>query len=128
MSDQNKDLLIRAASAIEHFDDWFRIEDLENELVKLKFDLKTTGVSRLVDYLLQNTELFKVKVDLEDKKHPVYLATFIGKPIILEDAEDTKITQVNISTQGNLSSINIKSQDVLSSISQNWKHISKLEA
>jgi hypothetical protein len=119
--DDKRLLLIKVASKIENFDEWFELNDFEILLKKEGFKITTTDCSGLRDYLLTFPDLFKMKLDLESKK-PHYFVTFIGEPII----EESEI--FSISQQSEESSKRYDSKAVLSSIADNWKLEAKLES
>jgi hypothetical protein len=129
MSDKNKELLIQAASRIEDFDEWFKIEELETELRHLNFELKSTGFTRLLDYLLHFPELFKIRVDTENSKKPSYYTTFIGKPSIEKEPDLPRIVKISFEqASGVKKTIDINPKETLLSISENWKLDAKLES
>lgn len=125
---RNRDLLIRAASAIEDFDEWFPLEQLNEELIKIGFELKTTGYQRLLDYILAHSDLFKLKMDSENKKNPKFLTTFIGQPIIPDYQRDSASTIKKSEQTSSPKSVPINSEMVLKSIAENWKLDAKLES
>jgi hypothetical protein len=128
-TNHNRNLLIKAASSIDDFDEWFPLDLLSDELSNLGFELKTTGYSRLLDFVLQQPDLFKLKMDPESKKNPTFFVTFIGKPVILNAPDEP--SQVLIESRylnANSRPISIDSEKVLESIASNWKLDAKLEA
>jgi hypothetical protein len=122
MNDTNRDLLIKVASTIENFDDWFKLEDFELLLQHAGFQISSTGEKRLLDYLLTIKDLFRVRVDLENKKRQTYLVTFIGEPVF-EESEMSEMLQYGISEE-----TKHNSREILNSIADNWKLEAKLEA
>ncbi len=122
--DNNKEILRQVASSIENFDEWFELDYFAEKLKSSSFDLKSTGNSRLMDYLLQLPDFFKIKLENPKERAPKVLVTFIGKPFIPED-----ILEEPGLTTSNLDLLNGKtSKDVLNSISENWKLEAKLES
>ncbi|HVX49257.1 MAG TPA: OST-HTH/LOTUS domain-containing protein, partial [Chitinophagaceae bacterium] len=128
MAIDNRQLLVKAASSIEDFDEWFPIEELGVNLKKIGFDVRSTGHSRLLDYILEQPDLFKVKVNLENKRSPTYLVTFIGKPIIPEDLDESTEMTIDSSRNGKGNFIKVNSEEILESIARNWKLDAKLES
>ncbi|MBX7109297.1 MAG: hypothetical protein K1X61_11675 [Chitinophagales bacterium] len=119
----NRQLLIKVASTIEDFDEWFDLDSFNQLLIDNGFNLSSTGEPRLVDYLLKQPDLFKVKLDMERPKQQHFFITFIGQPIIADEIEQAPI----ISQPGKGLPI-INSKSIIKSIAENWKLEAKLEA
>jgi hypothetical protein len=119
----NREQIIKVTSSIENFDEWFMVSLLEDLLKQVGFRLETTGHKRLVDYLLELKDLFKVKVDTTQPNKPIYYATFIGQPFIDDSVYQQSDNIIKIPSN------NIKcTRDVILKISENWKLDAKLES
>lgn len=118
MKDLNIDLLVKTASSIDNFDEWFDYNEFNNTLKLNGFSIETTGYSRLMEYLLSLPALFKIKVENLSSKKLQYYVTFIGKPFIPDDTLQKVENSIT----------SVKSADVLSSIAENWKLEAKLES
>lgn len=111
--------IIKVVSKLDNFDEWFEVSDLENLLIKHKVNYKSAGYSRLVDFLMENSDNFKVKIDL-DSKNQKFLSTFIGKPYIDSNEYAEELTNNIIDNKNSI--------DVLTLIAENWKLDARLES
>ena len=129
-NEQNRELLIKVASSIDNFDEWFDYDFFNKKLIEAGFDVKSTGYQRLLDFILDQPDLFKAKVDLT-KQYQSYLLTFIGKPIIMNNEIEDELGHEQFiieKSDSNFPILNIQSKDVIKSIAQNWKLEAKLES
>lgn len=117
---KNREIIIKTASSLNNFDEWFPLDDFKEYLGYTEFELEKKKHPRLIDYIVSLSDLFKVKIDPKtlNSKVQKYYITFIGKPVLPPEQEPVTNEEISETKKGKL---------VLSSIAKNWKLEAKLE-